>query len=198
MKINLTPVSSTTEPAVHCSFRPTIMGFKRVQKIISYFDVLRGYRIALWDSFLGMNFNPFPCALVTTVNQNIPIVQFMRTPTQSHGHFQISLSLRAKVKMVGQPGYSKQFLSPFQAIVIGKNNRKKWRIMTSGKNSTRSIHSLHNFEFFCNQNIAKRMLSVYRTQIFIEFLQAYLVCGTQISIRINSNFKSKLSLRTLL
>ena len=62
MKINLPPVSSTTEPAVHCSFRPTIMGFKRVQKIISYFDVVRGYRIALWDSSLGTNFNPFPCA----------------------------------------------------------------------------------------------------------------------------------------
>ena len=74
MKINLPPVSSTTEPAVHCSFRPTIMGFKRVQKIISYFDVVRGYRIALWDSLLGTNFNPFPCAPVTTVNwgDNVP------------------------------------------------------------------------------------------------------------------------------
>lgn len=32
--------------------------------------------------------------------------------------------------------------------------------MTSGKNSNRGIHSLYNFEFFCNQNISKRMLYI--------------------------------------
>ena len=75
MKINLPPVSSTTEPAVHYSFRPTIMGIKRLQKIISCFDVVRGYRIALWDSFLGTNFNPFPCATLQqplTEEHNVP------------------------------------------------------------------------------------------------------------------------------
>lgn len=75
MKINLPPVSSTTEPAVHYSFRPTIMGIKRLQKIISCFDVVRGYRIALWDSFLGTNFNPFPYATLQqplTEVHNVP------------------------------------------------------------------------------------------------------------------------------
>ena len=67
MKINLPPVSSTTEPAVHCSFRPTIMGFKRVQKIISYFDVVRGYRIALWDSFLGTTEPAVHCSFRPTI-----------------------------------------------------------------------------------------------------------------------------------
>ena len=75
MKINLPPVSSTTEPAVHYSFRPTIMGIKRLQKIISCFDVVRCYRIALWDSFLGTNFNPFPYATLQqplTEVHNVP------------------------------------------------------------------------------------------------------------------------------
>ena len=107
MKIDLSPVSSTTVPAVHCSFRPTIMGFKRVQKIISYFDVVRGYRIALWDSFLGTNFNPFPWA---TLQQ--PLTEVMTPPKHSHSAiceniatvpraFSISRSLPAKVKRVG-------------------------------------------------------------------------------------------------
>ena len=32
--------------------------------------------------------------------------------------------------------------------------------MTSGTNSNSGIHSLYNFDFFCKQNIAKRMLYI--------------------------------------
>lgn len=56
MKINLPPVSSTTEPAVHYSFRPTIMGIKRLQKILAvltlYVAIELHYGTAFWGRIL--------------------------------------------------------------------------------------------------------------------------------------------------
>ena len=52
MKINLPPVSSTTEPAVHCSFRPTIMGLREYKKLLAiltlYVAIELHYGTAFW------------------------------------------------------------------------------------------------------------------------------------------------------